>query len=674
MKRVFVYSKSTKPIVVVGKCEVALKGFNCCWDYFETDSNEFLVKFVESETKLNIEGKGEFAFYINKVLRLKTCSQKVLLVVDSPIYIYTMDNHEYNEIYENWIQFWIEHYLFNGSKIVYNIDDYCENFQLYKDTVYEPDMIISERGQKVFSYESRQILNLLENFEKFYLIREDLWDSRNLLERIEGKFEFIKNLRLCDDKVVFEIQENDEGNIEDIKKFVKSCDLKSKLLINKTSPEKLIIEVFSAPKAKLASVQFCQQFLGFSNQETFLSITKLCNYSTAKLPVYKIFPNTICDQILSLSKPEKFQLLINSHYSFPQSIQFHLNSLPSSQYSVFIYSQKSPQQVIINSESVQLTLFKSKWLTFKTTSSMFYIQTNESKVKYKLPKPGRYAIYRNKLIKIEHNLNKLLFVTDLDNTIFNKSSQGVKYYRMFIEYWIAFFEFNGSVLAYNTGRDLKGFLVDEKKLFFADLHFFCLGTYAYVLDEQLNLVQDPNFPSFFQSLQTHDWDSQILADALISTFNLPQECLRAVYPSYFLLKISSEEASQYWENIKCLIQNKENSEFGSRVLCGKAKLLTFKSENLRLVEIVPKYAGKNVGVLYSQQKFAFNTGQTVTAGDSLNDTDMLKIGGLGIIMLNSEQLLYEWANKKPRKNLVVSTEPYGFGLLKEFQKLVRVLT
>ena len=532
--------------------------------------------------------------------------------------------------------------------------------------MYKPEMIISKQGKKIFSYNSEQELVIQKSFISD---TQYLFDSEIILTRLKAKYDFINNPKCYPNSIVFELENDRESYFRDIKSFIQIMGFECKLFINRDLiPNNTVFEVYPADKILCSEVHYCQQVLGFADPETILSIHSRSNYSLLKLNARKVIPSDSFQGNYPRKKPEKQRLLTLSAYSYPESIKLYLYPGPSS--TVFVYSQKLQQQVFINSEHVPVSRFKTKWLVFTTDSQIFSIQVGQLKSKFRIPRPGRYALYRNKLIEIKLNMNRLLFVTDLDNTIFNKSSEGIKYYRRFIEHWIENFEFNGSFLAYNTGRDLKGFLTDEKKLFLADLHFFCLGTFAYIINEDMDLIPDPDFPVFFQSLQTHDWDSKILADALISTFNIPQECLRVTYPSYFLLKISPEFANTFWEPMKSIIQNKANSEFVSRKIYGKAKLLTFKSETLRLVEVVPKYAGKKVGVMYSQEKFGFPTEKTVTAGDSLNDTDLLKNGGLGIVMINSEQLLFDWVSKKPRTNLIISSEIYGLGLLKEFEKMV----
>lgn len=664
MKRIYFYSKEGKPLVVSEGCEVEVKLFCLSWFYFESDLVNFVLKFLQNEQILKIEGKGEFAFFMGQVYKLKTCHFKHLLITDKPFCV--RDNYQGQETYETWIQFWIEKYQFNGSKIVYIIDESIENSHIYNDTIYKPDMIISKTEKKIYSFNSDQSLVIQKSFCPD---SQQSFDSKILLSRLESKYDFITNPKCGTNNIIFELENDKECFIDDIKIYLKNIEFECKLFINRDLiPDRIVFEVYSVDKFLRLAVQCSQQILSFADPETIISIHSPSNFPLFKLDARKIIPLNSSQSFYAWIKPEKHKFLLFSSYSYPESIKFYLTSGPLS--TVFVYSQNPQQQVIINSEQVPVSRFKSKWLVFTTTSPIFYIKVGDLKKKFKIPKPGRYALYRNKLIEIKHNLNKLLFVTDLDNTIFNKSSQGIKYYRMFIEHWIEYFEFNGSFLAYNTGRDLKGFMADEKKLFLADLHFFCLGTFAYIINEDMDLIPDPDFPSFFESFQTNDWDSQIFADALLNAFNLPQDCLRVLYPSYFLLKVSSDIAETFWEPIKSFIQNKEGNEFSSRRIYGKAKLLTFKSETLRLVEVVPKYAGKKIGVRYSQQKFGFSTEKTVTAGDSLNDTDLLKIGGLGIVMINSEQLLLDWVGKKTRKNLILSSEIYGLGLLKEFEKMV----
>jgi len=106
-------------------CEVEVKVFSFFWYYFETDLVEFVVKFLENEQMLKIEGKGEFAFFMGHVIKLKTCPIKRLVITDQPFYV--QDDYECQE-YFDWIRCWIENYQFNGSKLVYAMTP-CTNLK-----------------------------------------------------------------------------------------------------------------------------------------------------------------------------------------------------------------------------------------------------------------------------------------------------------------------------------------------------------------------------------------------------------------------------------------------------------------------------------------------------------------------------------------------------------------
>lgn len=90
-----------------------------------------------------------------------------------------------------------------------------------------------------------------------------------------------------------------------------------------------------------------------------------------------------------------------------------------------------------------------------------------------------------------------------------------------------------------------------------------------------------------------------------------------------------------------------------------------KSHDIFL-DILPKRASKGQALVYLADKLGIDRENTIAAGDSGNDLDLLRSAGLGIVVANRRS---ELDVLKDASNVVFSKRPYAGGILEAVQKL-----
>lgn len=681
MSTIYLYSKKIELIVLVNESEVALSEFSTKWKYFQTSSENFIVKFNGKAVEYSLSTSENYAIYREQLIKLEPYPNRLLLATDLDKTIFH-NTQEGLEAYSRFIHYWIAHFEFNGSKLVYNTGRSLAEYLPDIEHFYEPDLLITAISNFIYKFDQNGNAVLQESFHLFVEdFADSEWDSKLFCEILFEKFPCLREyIQAADPYNIFFLapKEAVEGILKEFILFVRNNEnikinnrcFKGKTIVStQGTADKIYLEVLPKFGGKGLGIKFAQYIFGFTTSETLIAGDSLNDKDSFKSGHQGVIVKNAEELLLAWYNKRERPNIILSNLKYADAVIDFITteSRRSGKLStIFIYPALPP--FLVNNTQLTLPRFKEKWSVFETDLLDFSISNPEVKT-YTLQHPGRYAIYNNTLIPISNNLSRVLLVTDLDNTIFNSSPEGLAYYSNFIEFWIRHFEFNGSFLVYNSGRDYKSLLEDIHLLFLGDLHQLCLGNFAYILNRNLELIPDTGFGILKDnSGEKHDWDSQLLFDALKEKFNLTNEHLKVLYDTYFLLYVPKQITDENLPNIKKFIKNYENHEIGGRVFHGKVRMLSLGLEDFRYVEIIPLFLGKNLGVRFAQKKFSFGDENTYAAGDSLNDKDALKLPVNGIVMCNGEETLINWFRKKHRKNLTVTSEKYAFGLQTELQK------
>ena len=679
MKRLYIYSRPEVPSVYINQAEASCQRLNQKWIYLNHDSSEVTIKYEHTSKTFLIPDHPQQAIYKDFLIKICNSPKRILLVTD-------LDNTIFNTTpagllaYETFIKTWLESFEFNGSKLVYNTGRCLREYNKDKDKLYEPDLVLSVLGNYCYKYNKESNLDLQDSLPLFVdEFKDDEWDAEVYYQDLVVNFPWVSNFFISLDPYNLYFKILNQDNLEKIQEIVNFVKIDRKvagkvmkaktILTSQGSSEVTSLEIIPKFAGKGLAVKYAQWLLGFSDWDTFLAGDSLNDKDALKLKVRGVIVGNAEESLLNWYRKKTRNQILHSDRKFALGVvdlltRFNLYEHYST---VFIYRESEVQvRVTVMGQEVELKPFKNKWLYFRTAACKFCLDQGKS-LEFELKDYARYAVYKQVLLRIENNLSPVLLVSDLDNTLFNESEEGIRCYEKFIEFWIVFHEFNGSVLVYNTGRNLPHYQEDEFRLFRPDLVILCLSSFAYFYDENCELKQDLGLRKV-NSVKTHDWDTGLFTEWLCETFNLDRSVVFRSYDTYILLKLDEEFAINNYRTIRDFARNKTNQEKNGFVFHAKVTMIKHNLVNQRYFEIRPLFVGKGIGLKYAQKKFSFENESTYAAGDSPNDIDSLKLPVNSIVMANSEEMLLVWLGKKLRENKVLTKEPWALGLLNELQK------
>ncbi|OMJ78153.1 hypothetical protein SteCoe_22085 [Stentor coeruleus] len=343
---------------------------------------------------------------------------------------------------------------------------------------------------------------------------------------------------------------------------------------------------------------------------------------------------------------------------------------------IYLYLRKLENfSIIVNgSQELGYEIYNKRWGMFHMDEDDFQFRTvSNSEIltnSYHLPSKGRYALYKGELIEIVSEKKKVLLVSDLDKTLWSPLDETNEAYDVFIKYWISHFGFNDSILVYNTGRNLKEYIEASKNLFEPDAIVLVLGNYAYVFNELGEPIIQEDYQVVLRDFIDPDWDSQFFSSLILSKFEINPDFLRFIDPYNICFIIPDEVLFQKLDEIKEFVKNPNKERYEGRLLNAKCIVSRQYCINEHFLEILPISAGKHLGLIYCQRKFGFTNDNTMIAGDSLNDIDVLKHPVYGVLVGNSEPLVKEWYAKKPRANKYLSTLTMAYAVKEGLEKFV----
>ena len=679
MKRVYIYAKAEVPTVSINQTEAACTRLNQKWVYLDHVSAEITVKSQNSCKTYTICQHPQHAIYKDSLIKIFNSPKRILLITD-------LDNTIFNPspigllAYETFIKTWLESFEFNGSKLVYNTGRCLREYNKDKERLFEPDLVLSVLGNYCYKYDQASVLNLQDSLPLFVDgYKDDEWDAQVYYQDLVVHFPWIPNYSISVDpyNLYFKILNQDNSaRIQEVVDFVKTGRkvagkvMKAKtILTSQGSSEVTSLEIIPKFAGKGLAVRYAQWLLGFSDWDTFLAGDSLNDKDALKLKIRGVIVGNAEQSLVSWYRKKTRNQIVYTERKYALGVvdlltRFNLYEHYST---VFVYRESKVEvRVTVMGREVELKPFKAKWVYFRTAASKFCLEMGSS-LEFDVEDYARYAVYKSKLLRIERNIKPILLVSDLDNTLFNESEAGIEYYEKFVEFWIAYHEFNGSVLVYNTGRNLPHYQEDEFRLFRPDLVIMCLSSFAYYYDENIELKEDHSLRKL-NSVKTHDWDTELFTEWLCETFNLDRSVVFRSYDTYLLLKLEEEFAIKNYRSVRDFARNKANQEKNGFVFHAKVTMMRHNLVDQRYFEIRPLFVGKGIGLKYAQKKFSFDNESTYAAGDTPNDIDALKNPVNSIVMANSEEMLLVWLNKKRRENAVLSTEPWALGLLNELQK------
>eukprot|EP00803_Ostreobium_quekettii_P004176 evm.model.scf_87.1 EVM.evm.TU.scf_87.1 scf_87:8029-14871(-) len=296
------------------------------------------------------------------------------------------------------------------------------------------------------------------------------------------------------------------------------------------------------------------------------------------------------------------------------------------------------------------------WMEFVMTDHCGSWDKPSRDKNYMITGPGRYVLRDGEVEKVRGE--SVLVVSDLDGTMVgNDAATGA-----FRDFWEQEAVLRGSVLVYNTGRNLQSFkgLLAEKSgvLAVPDILISAVGTKIY----------RNNGGSFEED---EAWSSQLDKGWRLSAVREAAYSALALVGKEAMHFRPPEEQNDH--KVTCGVRNDvlpHVLEHMGEVLKAnyvKAKLITSGTGDWRFLDVVSDRAGKFESLDYIRKQQGFPLTSTVACGDSGNDILMLSGPNLAIVVGNAQQDLKEWVaqqkNGRDGSRLWMSTKPEALGIL-----------
>ena len=335
---------------------------------------------------------------------------------------------------------------------------------------------------------------------------------------------------------------------------------------------------------------------------------------------------------------------------------------------VFIYKYLDNVIITANSVNIPLTKHRNCWYLALIPELAFSVELNNKIIHYKIPSIGKYAIYNNELLPISNSYKKILLVSDVDGTLYKENAECLNALNSFNRFWISNFEFNGSKLVYNTGRSIAFYSEIKDILLIPDTIITVVGGYAYKFNEYKTPCLLEDYDLILNDYIHGDWDPFLIYQLLLEKFPCLAGCFANILSRRVLMIVPDAVINQYYEEISEFLQNKNREERKGKCMMSRIVYTHQWLVGEAFFEIMPIYSTKKLGVLYFQRKFGFSLENTLAAGDSMNDKELLKYCANSVLVGNAEPNIVKWVNKKNRPNVYHSQLSYANAIVEALEK------
>ncbi|PSC75747.1 fumarylacetoacetase [Micractinium conductrix] len=255
---------------------------------------------------------------------------------------------------------------------------------------------------------------------------------------------------------------------------------------------------------------------------------------------------------------------------------------------------------------------------------------------YMIADPGRWRLSGGKLAQAA--TPPVMLVSDLDDTMIGDDASTAEFTRWWREEGVA----AGGRLVFNTGRALDLFeaLLVEKSSVMAepDLLISSIGTRVYAKGPGGRWLEDEGYTA----LLGRGWALEAVREACYRALaTVGKEAMHFRPPS---------EMSEH--KVTCGVRINVLEKVLASVsadLAGAAvehRMVISGSGDWRYMDLVPREAGKLQALEYARRTLGFEPEQTVAAGDSGNDIDMLEGQHRSIVVGNAHGELRAWAEAR----------------------------
>lgn len=163
--------------------------YNRYWKAFEI-STFFPCIFTTNQPQIYFEileaHQSKFAVFNSRVIIIERISDPVLLVTDLD-HTLLDPSPEGLRAASSFVDYWLAHHYFLGSKLVYNTGRYLEEYYELEDSNYEildPDLLGTSVGSDVYRINTEGKFELVEEY--FDLLDNDHWDTNTVAEIVDS--------------------------------------------------------------------------------------------------------------------------------------------------------------------------------------------------------------------------------------------------------------------------------------------------------------------------------------------------------------------------------------------------------------------------------------------------------------------------------------------------------
>jgi HAD superfamily hydrolase (TIGR01484 family) len=285
--------------VLVNGQEQVLKTFKQKWFYFNTSSKSFEIH-SDSTKSFQIPSPGRYVFYDSELVSIKSNPSSILLVsdLDNTIFNETEKGLEY---YKNFIKFWLIHFEFNGSFLVYNtgrsMPDYLEDIH----RLYKPDMILMYLS--TYAYVLDEFLGLKEDpgLRKYNSAYQHDWNTDLFNEALCEKYGISRDsvVRSYETYLLIKLEKNFAlEKFKEIRTFARNKE--KKCIINgSVFHAEIVIIKFNLVNERFYEIRplfvgkgnglrFAQKKFGFFDEDVFTAGDSPNDIDSLKVPVHGI--------------------------------------------------------------------------------------------------------------------------------------------------------------------------------------------------------------------------------------------------------------------------------------------------------------------------------------------------------------------------------------------------
>ena len=298
MPEIYVYKHQDSLEIWSSSIQILAKHIKGRWFLYSIPSLDFELKIADCPSQTySIPSPDTYALFKEELIPISNASKKVLLVsdVDGTIISNTQDSLV---AMAEFSRFWIQNFMFNGSRLVYNTGRPIDLYLEYREILMDPDTCINVIG--TVAYELDENGNPIVQSDYSQILKDyidDSWNSQALYDSVLEKFDFLRDcsVQIVPTRVLFQIPDVYLPDyLELIKQYTENSEdelrhgyiVKGRVLVSKQwLIDTHFVELLPAYSGKHLGIIYSQIKYGFTNEETIFAGDSPVDIDGLKYPV-----------------------------------------------------------------------------------------------------------------------------------------------------------------------------------------------------------------------------------------------------------------------------------------------------------------------------------------------------------------------------------------------------